>query len=128
MVCEALDRLGRNLSDVAGFFDKLAFKGVQVHAASVGQLTAWHVGAMGTTAQMQVADIRDKTRRGLAGRVRAGKSAGGLAYGYDVVPNPNSRDCGDRRINKAESAVVARIFRDYAAGKAPRRIAANLDA
>ena len=128
VVCEALDRLGRNLSDVAGFFDKLAFKNVQVHAASVGQLTAWHVGVMGTMAQMQIADIRDKTRRGLAGRIRAGKSAGGLAYGYDVVPNPDGRDGGDRRINEAEAAVVRRIFRDYATGEAPRGIAADLNA
>jgi len=30
-------------------------------------------------------DLADKTRRGLQGRIEAGKSAGGLCFGYDVV-------------------------------------------
>ena len=30
-------------------------------------------------------DLADKTRRGLEGRVEAGRSGGGLCYGYDVV-------------------------------------------
>ena len=32
-------------------------------------------------------DLADKTRRGLRGRVEAGKSGGGNSYGYDVVPH-----------------------------------------
>jgi hypothetical protein len=34
---------------------------------------------------------------------------------------------GDRTINLAEAAVVRRIFRDYAAGKSPKRIAVELN-
>ena len=30
-------------------------------------------------------DLADKTRRGLRGRVEAGRSGGGDSYGYDVV-------------------------------------------
>ena len=88
-----------------------------------------HVGVMGMMGQMQLADIREKTRRGLAGRVREGKSPGGLAYGYAVLPpQAGAKDAGDREINPAEAAIVERIFRDYAAGMAPRQIAATLNA
>jgi len=30
-------------------------------------------------------DLADKTRRGLRGRIEAGKAGDGLCYGYDVV-------------------------------------------
>ena len=68
-----------------------------------------------------------KTRRGLRGRVLAGASAGGLSYGYDVVPVPEDEDRGGRKINIAEAAVVVRIFRDYAEGASPWAIAAALN-
>ena len=129
VVCEAIDRLSRNLADVAGFFDRLTFRGVQLHGASLGAISQMHIGIMGTMAQMYVSDLRDKTRRGQLGRARAGRIPGGLAYGYDVVaPAPGAKEAGERRINEREAAVVRRIFRDYAAGIAPRRIARDLNA
>ena len=76
-------------------------------------------------------DLADKTRRGLRGRVEAGKSGGGNAYGYDVVRSydPNGEPVrGGRTINAAEAAVVREIFSRYAAGEAPRRIAFDLNA
>ena len=129
VVCEAIDRLGRNLADVARLFDELTFNKVQIHTTSFGLVTQMHVGVMGMMGQMQLADIREKTRRGLAGRMREGKSPGGLAYGYAVIPPAASADdAGDREINPAEATIVHRIFRDYAAGMAPRQIAAALNA
>ena len=68
VVCESVDRLGRKLSDVADLFDRLTFKGVELFAVNTGPITQMHVGIMGTMAQMYVADLREKTRRGqLAG-------------------------------------------------------------
>ena len=128
VVTEAIDRLGRNLSDVARCFDQLSFRRVQLHAVNLGAVTQMHIGIMGTMAQMQLTDLGQKTKRGQAGRVRDGKSTGGLAYGYDIVPPPpGSQDAGERRINPEQAAIVQRIFRDYAAGKAPRSIAADLN-
>jgi DNA invertase Pin-like site-specific DNA recombinase len=128
VVTEAIDRLGRNLSDVARCFDQLSFHRVQIHAVNLGQVTQLHIGIMGTMAQIQLTDLGQKTKRGQLGRTRAGKSAGGLAYGYDVVPPPpGSQEAGERRINPAQAEIVQRIFRDYAAGKAPRTIAADLN-
>lgn len=128
VVCEAIDRLGRNLADVAGFFDRLSFHRVQVHAISLGLVTQMHVGIMGTMAQMYISDLREKTKRGQLGRARAGRIPGGIAYGYDVVPPaPGSKEAGERRINPAEAEIVQRIFRDYAVGKSPRVIARELN-
>jgi hypothetical protein len=36
-------------------------------------------------------DLAQKVRRGLEGRVREGKSGGGLCYGYDVVRRYDAR-------------------------------------
>ncbi|MEM9640120.1 MAG: recombinase family protein, partial [Pseudomonadota bacterium] len=70
-------------------------------------------------------DLAAKTRRGLRGRVEAGRSGGGKCYGYDVVPGDET---GLRTINATETAIVVRIFEEYAAGASPRNIAAKLNA
>lgn len=124
VVAEHLDRLSRNLSDVAGIYDRLTFMGIKFHTHSQGEITPIHIGLLGTMAQQYLADLRDKTKRGLLGRVRKGLSAGGLAFGYRVDPNV----IGVRHIDPAEAAIVRRIFRDFAAGKSPRAIAKQLNA
>ena len=129
VVCEAVDRLGRKLSDVAAMFDRLTFLGIKLHASSIGPLTQMHIGIMGTMAQMTLTDLRDKTRRGQLGRARAGRIPGGLAYGYEVVPPPpGAKEAGERRIVPGEAAIVRQIFADYAAGRSPRHIARQLNA
>ena len=83
---------------------------------------------MGTMAQMALSDLRDKTKRGQLGRIRAGRIPCGLAYGYEVVPPPpGAKESGERRIIDAEADIVRRIFTEYAAGKSPRNIAAQLN-
>lgn len=75
-------------------------------------------------------DLAEKTRRGLRGRVEAGKSGGGNSYGYDVVKHvaPNGEPIrGDRALNECEAVVIKRIFQDYAAGKSAKRIAKELN-
>ena len=128
VVCEALDRLGRKLADIAATSDRLIFARVQLHSANVGHLTPMHIGILGTMSQMFVLDVRDKVRRGQLGRARAGRMPGGLAFGYDVVPPaPGAKESGERRINAAEAATVVRIFTDYAAGVSPRQLAKTLN-
>jgi site-specific DNA recombinase len=76
-------------------------------------------------------DLAQKTRRGLRGRVEAGKSGGGNAYGYDVVHElgPDGLPVrGKRRVNQAEAEVVRQIFAAYAAGRSARQIAHDLNA
>ena len=124
VVAEALDRLGRRLSEVARLHDRLEFRSILLHAVNIGQVTTMHVGLLGTMAQLYLSDLKDKTRRGQLGRVLAGKIPGGKAYGYQLVEGQR----GERRLNDAEAVVVRRIFREFVAGKSPRAIAKTLNA
>ena len=75
-------------------------------------------------------DLALKTRRGLEGRIRAGRSGGGLCYGYSVVRQlvaNGEADTGLRQINEVEASIVRRIFAEFAAGKGPRAIARDLN-
>ena len=62
----------------------------------------------------------------MRGRVEQGRSGGGLCYGYTIARTEND-ERGGRKIVEAEAAMVRRIFADFAAGKSPRRIAAELN-
>jgi hypothetical protein len=87
-----------------------------------------HIGILGTMAQMMLTNMRDMVKRGQLGRARAGRTPGGLAYGYEVVPQATgAKEGGERRIVPTEAAVVVRIFMEYAAGRSPRKIALLLN-
>ena len=126
VVAEALDRLSRDQEDMAGIFKRLSFAGVKLITLSEGEITDLHVGLKGTMNALYLKDLADKTRRGLRGRVEAGRSGGGNSYGYDVVPGSEG-DRGRRRINGGETKIVTRIFQEYGAGKSPRKIAFDLN-
>ena len=78
VVAEALDRLSRNLADIAAFHDQLSYLGIRMFTPATGEITPMHIGLLGTMSQMYLSDLADKTRRGQLGRMRAGKSPGGL--------------------------------------------------
>ncbi len=124
VVAEALDRLSRDQADVASLFKQLAFHGIRIITLAEGEISELHVGLKGTMNALFLKDLAQKTHRGLEGRVRQGKSGGGLCYGYKTVPGK----IGERRIDPDEAAVIRRIFADFAKGKAPRSIARALNA
>ncbi|PWS36803.1 resolvase [Falsiroseomonas bella] len=129
VVCEALDRLGRKLADIAELFDQLSFLGIAIHTVQQGPVTQLHIGLSGTMSQLFLADLKAKTHRGLRAVAEDGRSAGGISYGYRIAPAPDGRaGRGHREIDEAQAAVVRRIFRDYAAGLSPKRIALALNA
>jgi len=131
ILAEALDRLSRDQEDIAGIYKRLSFAGVRIVTLSEGDVNHLHIGLKGTMNALSLKDLADKTRRGLRGRVEAGKSGGGNAYGYDVVKSfdeDGEAKRGNRKINEFEAGVVRRIFNDYAAGKSPKAIAAQLNA
>jgi site-specific DNA recombinase len=127
LVCEALDRLGRKLADIADLYDRLSFSGVKIHTVTTGAVTQLHIGMLGTMAQLYLSDLREKVWRGQLGRARQGRIPGGLAYGYEVVAERDASGGGRRRIVDDEAAVVRRIFDDYAGGISPRTIAKRLN-
>ncbi|MCA7120284.1 MAG: recombinase family protein [Acidibrevibacterium sp.] len=131
VVAEALDRLSRDQEDVAGLFKRLKFAGIRLVTLAEGEISELHVGLKGTMNALFLKDLADKTRRGLRGRVAAGRSAGGLCYGYDIARqlDPNGEPVrGARSINEAEAAIVRRIFTLFAGGASPIAIAKTLNA
>ena len=130
VVAEALDRLSRDQEDIAGLYKQLSFSDVTLVTLSEGEINELHVGLKGTMNALFLKDLADKTRRGLEGRVRSGRSGGGLCYGYDVVKERNAAGepvRGNRSINAEEASIVRRIFEDFAAGYSPKRIAHALN-
>ena len=131
VLAESLDRFSRDQEDTAGLFKRLSFHGVRIMTVAEGEIGHLHVGLKGTMNALYLQDLADKTRRGLRGRVEAGKSGGGLSFAYRVV-RPIGRDgivtIGERAIDPDEAAVVVRIFREFAAGRSPQAIAKELNA
>lgn len=123
IVVEALDRLSRDQEDLAGLHKRLTFMGLEILAVHDGRADALQVGIRGLVSSLWIADLKHKIRRGMGGRVRDGKLAGGRAYGYRPVPGAP----GQARIEEAEAAAVRRIFEEYVAGRSPREIAVDLN-
>jgi site-specific DNA recombinase len=131
LVAEALDRLSRDQADVAAIYKRLSFAGVRILTLSEGWIEELHVGLKGTMNQLFLKDLAAKTRRGLRGRVEAGFSGGGNAYGYKVVRRIKSDGelaTGERDIHPEEAATVQRIFRAFGEGQSPKSIARALNA
>ena len=131
LVAEGLDRLSRDQADIATLYKELVFREIPIVTVAEGEISEMHIGLKGTMAALYLKDLGQKTRRGQEGRVRAGKSGGGNSYGYRVVRQVTANGdvtTGERETVPEEAAVVRRIFRDYAAGKSPRAIAAALNA
>ena len=131
ILAEAMDRLSRDQEDIAGLYKRMRFAGVRIVTLSEGEISNLHVGLKGTMNALFLQDLADKTRRGLRGRIEAGKSGGGLCYGYDVIKRVDEHGepiRGDRKINETEAAIVRRIFEEYAIGHSSRTIAHKLNA
>jgi site-specific DNA recombinase len=126
VLAEALDRISRDQEHVASFFKHMTFAGIRVVTLAEGDIGELHVGLKGTMNALFLKDLADKTRRGLRGRVEQGRSGGGLCYGYQINRSAEG-ERGVREIDETEAAVIRRIFSDFAAGKSPRRIAAELN-
>jgi len=130
ILSEDLDRISRDMEDIAGFYKRMEFSKIKIFTLSDGIITDLHIGLKGTMSARFLKDLADKVRRGLRGRIENGKSGGGKCYGYDVVhrTNPNGGiDVGERKINEEQAQVVNRIFAEYLKGRSPKKIALGLN-
>ncbi len=131
VVAEGLDRISRDQEHISGFFKQMQYRGIRIVTVSQGDVSEMHIGFNGVISAMFLKDLAAKTRRGLEGRVRKGKSAGGVSYGYRVIrafQADGTPVTGEREIDVDQAAVVSRIFREYDAGHSARTIAAGLNA
>ena len=130
VVSEALDRISRDQEGVAAIYKRLRHHEIAIFTLAEGRVDELHIGLKGTMNALFLKDLASKIRRGQRGRIISGFAAGGLSYGYQVVRELDAAGNvvrGKRSIKESEAAVVRRIFREYAGGKSPRRIAADLN-
>lgn len=123
VVVESLDRLSRDIADLATIYKKLKFLNIPIRGVHEGKIDTVTVGLRGLVGQLFREDTAKKTRRGQAGRVRKGFSAGGLAYGYATVLGKP----GELAIDEGKAAIVRRIHEEYAKGSTARDIAHRLN-
>jgi site-specific DNA recombinase len=130
VVSEALDRISRDQEDIAAIYKRFQHHAISIVTLAEGKVDELHIGLKGTMNALFLKDLASKIRRGQRGRIMSGFSAGGLSYGYEVVRELGSDGepiRGKRLINEVEADVVRRIYTEYARGKSPRRIAAELN-
>ena len=124
VVAESLDRLNRDLEETARLFKRLKFQNVSIETVSEGPISEVHVSISGLMGEMYLKSLREKTRRGIEGRVLAGKSGGGRSFGYG---GGLSEGVGERYIIEAEAEVIRDVFRRFASGQGARAIARDLN-
>jgi DNA invertase Pin-like site-specific DNA recombinase len=129
VISENLSRIGRDLEDRHGIRKRLNYQGVDLITPTDGVVTPMVDGLRGIIDQQFLDDLKTVIRRGMAGRVRAGKSAGGRCYGYRPTRRLENGELirGDLEIVEAEADVVRRIVREYVNGRTPRQIAHDLN-
>ena len=127
VLAESLDRFSRDQEHTAHFYKELDFLGVAMVTLAEGGISQLHVGFKGTMNAMYLRDLSEKTRRGLRGRVEAGKSGGGLSYGYAVVRGQTDDDHGEFEVDPTQARIIVEIFERYVAGASPKAIAQLLN-
>jgi DNA invertase Pin-like site-specific DNA recombinase len=130
VVAEGLDRISRDQEHVAACFKQAEYANAIIVTVAEGEISELHIGLKGTMAALFLKDLAQKTHRGLEGRVRQGRSAGGISYGYRVrreLTGDGSLSSGEREIDPTEAAVIRRIYRDQTNGHSTRRIAIDLN-
>ena len=130
VVAEALDRLSRDQEDVAALFKALNFSGIKLITLTEGEINELHVGLKGTMNALFLKDLASKTHRGMRGRIKEKRAAGGISYGYSLVREFDLRGepiRGGRTINDAEASIVRRIFAEFSVGSSPWAIARKLN-
>lgn len=132
VVAEGLDRLSRNLKDIAAIHEALGYYGVTIWTAHEGKISELHVGLKGTMNALYLKDMREKVRRGQSARIAAGFASSSCPYGYKVVRgvvDEKGRNVnGIRKIDDNQATIVRRIFTEYAAGQTIPEIIAGLNA
>ncbi|WP_320198541.1 recombinase family protein [Agrobacterium sp. rho-13.3] len=124
IIVEALDRLSRDIEDLAGIYKRLSFAGIKLLAVHEGEANTVLIGLRGLVGQMYREDNVHKVRRGMTGLIKQGLTAGGRAYGYRSDP----ANTGKPTIVEQEAIIVRRIFTEYQSGNSPKAICRRLNA
>ena len=130
VVCEALDRIARDAEDVAWLGKKLKFSRVRLQTVAEGEIDEIKLAVASMLGSIFLAQLQQKTLRGMEATVLAGRFAGGRAYGYRKIQCLDDRGepvRGLLEIHEQEATVVRRIYREFATGRSAREIAKRLN-
>jgi site-specific DNA recombinase len=127
VLAELQSRFARDEETIAHVAKRLRHADVEMWSVQSGKLTRLHVMVQGLIDAQQLEQVADQTRRSLVGNIDQGKSAGGLCYGYRVVPSLRKDGRGGRAIDEGQAAIVRRIFRAFGSGESAEAIAKALN-
>ncbi|SCA58120.1 hypothetical protein MTBPR1_80174 [Candidatus Terasakiella magnetica] len=119
LLCEALDRISRDQSDILFFFKLLKFNDVELHTVQDGRLNKPGLTIKAYLSEAYTDDVAKKTKRGQVAAVKRGKVASGICYGYNVCKKYDEKGepiRGLREINPDQSEVIKRIYKEYSEG------------
>lgn len=131
VLTESTDRIARHQGDAFAVRERIEFAGARLFTLMDGEVDDITGTIKGLFDARTRKDLAQRVKRGHRGNIAAGRTASGVAYGYRKVARFDERGeavRGLREIDPVTSAVVERIFRDYAAGHSARAIAAALNA
>ena len=129
IIAEGLDRLSRDMCDMAHIHRLAGFHNVEIRTLIDGPVDRLTLGFRGAMNGMQLDDLKQRTRRGQAGRILAGRAGGGRAYGYRMryLNDEGLPERGLREIDPVQAEVVRSIYEDYVAGMPVTHIVRRLN-
>lgn len=136
IVTEDISRISRDFADAAQIFKRLQYARVPLISVADGIDTSTKHAKLTYTlkslvAELYLDDLRDKTLRGLEGRMLAGYATGSVPYGFRTRPelDGRGREIGKQIEVVADAArIVLRIFTDFANGRGLSTISRELNA
>ncbi len=125
---ENIDRLGQDIERASSFYKIATHANTDRYQLRSGKLGVMDIGILSTFAALFLENLSFTTRRGIAGKAAAGGSGGGLSYGYRVALDERGQTIkGKLTVMPEQAEIIRRIFREYAAGRSPMKIAADLN-
>lgn len=121
LLCEAEDRIARNLEHLAHVVNRLDYAGARLATLTTDHVKTMHVAFMGAMAQEFLSNLSAKTKRGMHSNAEKGLATGSRVYGYLGQPG------GVQAIVEDEAKVVREIFDRFAKGETLRAICADLN-
>jgi hypothetical protein len=131
VLVDTTSRIARDLGDAHHFRKRINFAGARLFTLGDGEIDAFKGAIKGLLDEQQRVETAHNVRRGQRGNISQGRSASGVAYGHRKVPRLDERGepiRGLREVDPDKAAIVLRCFREYAAGRSPNMIAADLNA
>ena len=96
ILTESMDRLSRDQEHAARLYKDARFVDADLYTVSRGKVDTIQIAFNSTIGAIFIELLSEKTRRGLAGRIKDGMSAGGLSFGYKVPMDER----GNREVGK----------------------------